>query len=103
MIRLVIKNGYCIPSDSSELLIASLPLILRFCEIQSSRISGRVSAFLFVMQERGKEGLGMQGTRPLADEPLCTQTTGRYWMWAGEAENATVCSCAGEGLVCGGE
>jgi hypothetical protein len=58
---------------------------------------------LFVMQERGKEGLGMQWTRPLADEPLCTQTTVRYWMWAGEGENVSVCSCAGEGLVCGGD
>lgn len=61
---------------------------------------------VFLMQERGQEGLGVQWTRPLSSdssEPLCTQTTVRYWMWAGEGENATMCTCAGEANLCVGE
>ena len=55
---------------------------------------------VFLMQERGQEGLGVQWSRPLAAEPTCTQTTVRYWMWAGEGENRTSCVCAGASNVC---
>lgn len=48
----------------------------------------------FLMQERDKEGLGVQWTRPVDENGRCLRTTVRYLMFAGEAENQATCQCA---------
>lgn len=51
---------------------------------------------LFVMQEVGNEGLGIQWTRPADDEANCIRTSVRYLMLAGDADNNDVCLCMTE-------
>lgn len=53
---------------------------------------------VFIMQEVGKEGMGFQWTRPINDTD-CLQTTVRYIMLAGEAENVSSCQCLGDAAV----
>lgn len=50
---------------------------------------------IFLMQEVGQEGLGVQWTRPVTDnnDGLCVMTSVRYVMLAGEADNNDSCVC----------
>ena len=48
---------------------------------------------LFLMQEAGQEGIGLQWTRPATDDGACIQTSVRYLMIDGEAENNDLCTC----------
>lgn len=52
---------------------------------------------LFLVQERGQEGVGFQWTRPANDDASCIYTTVRYpIMFEGEAENSSSCQCIQE-------
>jgi hypothetical protein len=57
---------------------------------------------LFLLQETNNQGLGLQWTRPYDDsasaaqsQNSCTQTTLRYFLWAGDSQNqnADYCQC----------
>jgi hypothetical protein len=48
---------------------------------------------VFVMQEVGQEGIGVQWSRPATADGACTDTSVRYFMFAGEADNNNTCSC----------
>lgn len=58
---------------------------------------------VFLLQEREREGLGIEWTRPAAGpegEGGCRETRLVYLMWVGEGENVTYCRCyAGDGSV----
>lgn len=46
---------------------------------------------LFLIQERGQEGLGVEWTAPASDS--CSEGHIRYFMWLGQGENAQFCTC----------
>lgn len=48
---------------------------------------------LFVIQESFAEGIGLEWVRPSPAVENCTQTSVRYFMWVGEAENVFFCQC----------
>lgn len=54
---------------------------------------------LFLLQEAGSEGLGLETARPVAP-PLeapgaaCLRTEVAYWLWAGEGQDVAYCQCA---------
>ncbi len=48
---------------------------------------------IFLLQETGQEGIGVQHTRIVDEEAGCQQTSIRYFMFAGEGENNVYCSC----------
>lgn len=63
---------------------------------------------LFLLQEPGHEGVGVEWSRPAGVRPQegerCLQTDLAYLMWAGDAENVTYCRCLDEqGAVPGSE
>lgn len=51
------------------------------------------STRIFLVTEKGANGVGSQTERAASNEPLCQQTVVRYWMWKGSAENNRSCSC----------
>ena len=51
---------------------------------------------LFLLQESGQEGIGIQWTRPDRNNNTCVRTTVRYLMLTGKAQNSRVCQCATE-------
>ncbi len=51
---------------------------------------------IFLLQESGQEGLGLQWTRQRRENPLCLDTAVYYLMFAGSAENSRSCTCLGE-------
>jgi hypothetical protein len=78
------------------LLLISLPLVaftlaarnqIQLGSVENSHIR------LFLIQESNVEGIGVEVARPYAVEPTCTETSVRYFMWAGEPENVTFCQC----------
>ncbi len=54
---------------------------------------------LFMVQEEGAEGVGLEWTRPFSPKPSCTRTTVTYLMWEGVAENTTYCQCSNGRLI----
>lgn len=48
---------------------------------------------VFLMQEVGQEGLGLQWTSPATADGACVDTSVRYLMFAGEADNNNLCTC----------
>ena len=48
---------------------------------------------IFLLREEDAEGLGIVWARPLSSQPLCLQTSVRYVLWAGQAQNVTFCQC----------
>jgi len=48
---------------------------------------------LFLLQERGTEGVGFEWTRRVQEPPGCTQSSLIYVLWEGEGDNATYCQC----------
>ncbi|HFC12241.1 MAG TPA: hypothetical protein ENJ56_05300 [Anaerolineae bacterium] len=48
---------------------------------------------VFLISERDQGGIGLQSTRDVAREAVCTVTSIRYLMWEGEGENSQSCSC----------
>ena len=48
---------------------------------------------IFLLQETGQEGVGVQHTRLIDEDAGCQRTTIRYFMFAGEGENNEYCSC----------
>ena len=74
----------------------SLPLLTavlaRQGQIQVGRPEGsRVR--LFLLQERQVEGVGLEWSRPLRQEPGCHRTTVIYFMWRGQGENVRFVTC----------
>lgn len=54
---------------------------------------------LFLLQEKDLEGIGLQVSRPRADNPTCISTRVSYFMWQGTGQNIQYCSCA-DGTTC---
>ena len=52
---------------------------------------------IFILQETGQEGIGIQHTQTLDEEAGCQQTSIRYIMFAGDGENNVYCSCLVDG------
>jgi hypothetical protein len=50
---------------------------------------------IFLMQEVGQEGVGVQWSRPATADEACIMTSVRYLMFDGEAENNDLCICTG--------
>lgn len=48
---------------------------------------------IFLLQETGQEGVGVQHTQIIDEEAKCQQTSIRYFMFSGEGENNVYCSC----------
>ena len=79
-------------------VIMLLPTILFFSLADGQSVWGDDpddQVRIFLMQEVGKEGFGLQWTRPVTDDGLCVMTSARYFMFAGEAENNDACVCQG--------
>ena len=48
---------------------------------------------LFLIQELEAEGVGVEWTRPTGGQPACSQSTVRYFLWEGDGENVSYCTC----------
>lgn len=48
---------------------------------------------IFLLQEKDVEGIGVELARPFSTYPPCSQTSVRFFMWAGIPENVTFCQC----------
>jgi hypothetical protein len=48
---------------------------------------------LFLLQEPGSQGVGIEWTRPSRQPANCFQNTVSYLLWEGEGENTTYCLC----------
>ena len=81
------------------LLIATLPIFA--CRLASA---GQMSfgelpenyLNIFLLQEVGQEGIGIQRTRRVAlpdSDATCIRTSVRYFMLSGEGENLDSCAC----------
>jgi hypothetical protein len=49
---------------------------------------------IFLVQEMDAEGIGLELTRPSQSDLICQQTSVRYLMWKGKAENVTYRLCS---------
>lgn len=50
---------------------------------------------IFLIQEPGQEGVGVERTRLISEDGECVQTSINYWMFEGEGADAQVCICNG--------
>jgi hypothetical protein len=76
--------------------LISIPALSFFLAVNSQIKIGITESFqlrLFLLQEKNAEGLGLEIIQPFQSNHFCTQTTVRYWMWAGEPENVSFCQC----------
>jgi hypothetical protein len=78
------------------LIVMSLPLltvvVARQGQIQVGRPEGsRVR--LFLLQERQVEGVGLELSLPVRQQPGCLRTMVVYFMWRGEGENVRFVTC----------
>lgn len=48
---------------------------------------------VFLVQEQGSEGIGVEWVRPYRPNPACAQTSVNYFMWSGEPEPVLYCQC----------
>ena len=48
---------------------------------------------IFLVQEKDAEGLGVEWTRPASSQTQCLQTSVRYYLWTGQAQNVIFCQC----------
>ncbi len=48
---------------------------------------------IFLVQQRGAAGIGIENQRPLRQSTDCTKTTVTYLLWEGTGENASYCQC----------
>lgn len=89
----------CITTIFIMLLIALLPIFacrlatagqMSFGELPENYLN------IFLLQEPGQEGIGVQRTRRIdipGNETGCIRTSVRYYMVSGEGENLDSCSC----------
>lgn len=48
---------------------------------------------LFMVQEEGNQGVGIQWTRPQRGASTCIKTNLSYFMWEGEGQSSAFCQC----------
>jgi len=48
---------------------------------------------IFLLQEREKEGVGVEWKRPSGFNSNCHKTSINYLMWVGEGDNTAYCQC----------
>ena len=78
------------------LIIMSLPLLTVVLARQGQMQVGRPESSqvrLFLLQERQVEGVGLEWSRPVRQQPGCRRTTVVYFMWRGEGENVRFVTC----------
>ncbi|MEM7799549.1 MAG: hypothetical protein AAF633_10195 [Chloroflexota bacterium] len=87
----------CVGAVVVMLILAVCPILacrfmnsgqLEFGELPNNYVN------IFLLQEPGKEGIGVQWSRTVDDEFQCIQTNARYFMFAGEGENIDYCGCS---------
>ncbi|MDX1664201.1 MAG: hypothetical protein R3272_10420 [Candidatus Promineifilaceae bacterium] len=81
------------------LLIMAFPLVAVVLATQGQIQVGDVPGNhvrLFLVQERGARGVGIEWTRPVQEPPGCAQTSLAYLMWEGEGQSVTYCRCFDE-------
>lgn len=61
-------------------------------QIQVGEANGR-HLRIFLLQEGGNEGVGVEWERPYRPQSNCFITTVSYLMWAGKGENTAYCQC----------
>lgn len=80
------------------LAVLSVPLLAVVIASRGQvRLGAQESAHLrlFLVQEEGNNGLGIEWTRAGATEGenRCWRTSVSYWLWEGRGENVTYCQC----------
>lgn len=81
------------------LLVMLFPVVAVVLATQGQIQIGRESEShlrLFLLQESGNEGIGIEWTRHVQEPPRCAQSSLIYLLWEGEGENATYCQCYDE-------
>lgn len=48
---------------------------------------------IFALQELDAQGIGVEWTRPVRQQPACSWTTVNYLLWEGEGEDIAFCQC----------
>jgi hypothetical protein len=54
---------------------------------------GGANLRLFMVQEEDANGIGATWTRSAGRQSSCTRTSLAYFLWEGQAENASYCQC----------
>lgn len=78
------------------LFLISLPTFAFIFAVRGQVELGRTEGLylrVFLVQEKDTEGVGIEFARPVSSQPTCLQTSVRYFLWAGQPQNATFCQC----------